>query len=231
MIYLTGDTHRGFTRVTDFCRRVDTTKEDTLIILGDAGINFVGGVMDKEIKTKLEALPITLFCIHGNHEKRPNTIDTYKEVPYLGGVAYQEESFPSIIFAKDGEVYDFGGKKTLVLGGAYSVDKPYRLARGLGWWEDEQPSPEIKARVGEKLKELDYKVDYVLSHTCPTKYIPKEKYLKGIDQSTVDQSTEDWLCEIESKLTYEKWYCGHWHTSKVVDKLRFMYNDYVEAGK
>ena len=34
--------------------------------------------------------------------------------------------------------------------------------------------------------------------------------------------------KIEEKLTYEKWYCGHYHTEKHVDKLRFMFNDIAE---
>lgn len=46
MLYITGDTHGSFSRVEMFCKRMDTTKEDVLIILGDAGINFSGGVYD-----------------------------------------------------------------------------------------------------------------------------------------------------------------------------------------
>lgn len=231
MIYLTGDKHRGFSSVASFCNRMDTTKDDLLIVLGDAGINFVGGGLDREVKEKLEKLPIRLLCIHGNHERRPYTIDTYKEVPFQGGVVYQEPDFPSLLFAKDGEVYDFDGKKALILGGAYSVDKPRRLAMGMGWWADEQPSPEIKARVRETLLDLDFTVDYVFSHTCPERYIPTEMFLPNIDPSTVDRSTEEWLGGIEDGLRYEKWYCGHWHTTKVVDKLRFMFDDFVELGR
>ena len=39
MIYLTGDMHGDFERIEDFCSLEYTTKEDVLIILGDAGIN------------------------------------------------------------------------------------------------------------------------------------------------------------------------------------------------
>ena len=52
-------------------------------------------------------------------------------------MVYYEEEFPSILFAKDGEVYNLNGLKTIVMGGAYSIDKAYRLAYGYGWWEDE----------------------------------------------------------------------------------------------
>ena len=36
MIYLTGDTHRDFDRIFDFCADNDTTIDDVLIILGGA---------------------------------------------------------------------------------------------------------------------------------------------------------------------------------------------------
>ena len=39
MIYLTGDTHGNFDRIRRFCEINNTTKDDVLIILGDAGIN------------------------------------------------------------------------------------------------------------------------------------------------------------------------------------------------
>ena len=41
-IYITGDTHGDFRRVAAFCDKVKSTKDDVLIILGDAGINYYG---------------------------------------------------------------------------------------------------------------------------------------------------------------------------------------------
>lgn len=117
MIYITGDTHGRFERVEVFCERCQTKREDILIILGDAGINFSGGRHDELKKCYLESLPIILFCIHGNHEQRPGTIDTYKEMIWHGGSVYYEEEYPHLLFAKDGEVFDFDDKKTIVIGG------------------------------------------------------------------------------------------------------------------
>lgn len=67
----------------------------------------------------------------------------------------------------------------------------------------------------------------VLSHTVPLRYEPTEAFIPGIDQSQVDKSTEEWLGEIEKKLKYERWYAGHYHTEKVIDKLRIMFNDFT----
>lgn len=131
-----------------------------------------------------------------------------------------------ILFAKDGEVYDLDGIKAIVIGGAYSVDKWYRLERGARWFADEQPDDKVKAHVESKLDELDWKVDIVLSHTCPFGYEPTKAFLPGIDQSMVDTSTEIWLDRIERHLNYRKWYCGHWHIEKSIDRMRFMYNEF-----
>ncbi len=72
-----------------------------------------------------------------------------------------------------------------------------------------------------------WRVDVVLSHTTPLSYEPTEAFLPFVDQSTVDTSTEQWLDEIESRLHYDRWYAGHFHTAKTVDKLRIMYQDYA----
>ena len=225
MIYITGDTHGNFEHIESFCKRMDTSTDDILIILGDAGINFYGEEYDRRKKIYLNSLPITLFCIHGNHEQRPYTISSYKEKEWHEGIVYYEEEFSSILFAKDGEIFDLDGKKTIVLGGAYSIDKYFRLLRGYPWWSDEQPSMEIKQYAEQQLKERNWNIDIVLSHTGPLKFEPREMFLEGIDQSRVDKSTEIWLDYIENKLSYKKWYFGHYHTEKKIGKVEIKFND------
>lgn len=227
-IFITGDTHGRFERVETFCRRFQTSQDDILIILGDAGVNFGGERYDTPKKRLLESLPITIFAIHGNHEQRPYTIGSYKETLWHGGTVFYEEEYPNILFAKDGEIFDLNGRQTVVMGGAYSVDKAARLAYGWGWWEDEQPSEEIKKYVEQQLDESGWKIDVVLSHTAPLKYEPVEVFLSGIDQRKVDKTTEIWLDGIEDRLEYKKWYCGHYHTEKKIDKLEIMFESFDE---
>ena len=226
MIYLTGDTHGDVSRIEEFCEQYETDGNDVLIILGDAGINYDGGRRDHAIKQFLKKQPITLFCIHGNHEQRPYTIDGYKEKLWRSGIVYCEEEYPNLLFAKDGEIFDLDGKKAIVIGGAYSVDREYRLANGYRWWPNEQPSDDVKQYVELQLDRLGWRVDLVLSHTTPLKYEPTEVFLSGIDQSTVDKSTEIWLDDIEDRLDYQRWYCGHYHTEKEIDKLVIMFENY-----
>jgi len=223
MFYITGDTHRDFDRLFRHNSRVELSKEDTVIILGDAGFNYYGGWRDAFAKRSVSKLPITVFSIHGNHEMRPGTIPTYHIAEWNGGKVYVEDEYPNLLFGIDGEVYDLDGKQTIVIGGAYSVDKEYRLARGWGWWADEQPSEEIRKRVEVALDRRNWKVDVVLSHTTPLKYEPVEVFIPGVDQNRVDKSTEIWLDSIEDRLEYKHWYAGHYHTEKNIDRLTLLF--------
>lgn len=228
MIYITGDKHADFREVFYFCHANKTTRDDILIVLGDAGINYYASELDYMLKNSLREYPITFFCIHGNHEERPENIKTYKTKKYHDGIVYYEEDYPNILFAKDGEIYNFNNKKVLVIGGAYSVDKYFRLARGYNWYESEQPNDKSKNKVKKVLKDLDNRVDIILSHTCPYKYLPREMFLEGINQSTVDNGTEYFLDEIEESTDYNLWYCGHYHTDKEIDKIIFMFHKIEE---
>ena len=152
----------------------------------------------------------------------------YHETIWHGGTVYVEDDFPNLLFAKDGEIYDLDGKEAIVIGGAYSVDKYYRLQRGMNWFPDEQPSDEIKQQTENQLSAINWNVDIVLTHTCPQKYVPIEAFLPGLDQSMVDHSTEEWLDKIEDRLNYKDWFCDHWHIDKRIDKMHFMMRS-VEA--
>ena len=226
--FLTGDTHGNFNRILGFCQIYNTTKDDILCILGDAGVNYYLNQKDYMLKQALQDFSITLLCIHGNHEERPFNISTYKEKLWNNGIVYYEEEFPNILFAKDGEVYSINGKTCMAIGGAYSVDKEYRLLRHWSWFKDEQPDKKIKTYVEKQCTKYK-KVNLVLSHTCPNETIPRHMFLPFIDQSKVDHSTEFWLQNIANYLTFDNWYFGHYHGHWDNGKYHMLFEDYVEV--
>ena len=235
MVYITGDIHGEPRRLEQFFLSSSgqggtQAPGDTVVILGDAGFNYFGDKRDRFPKEVLHRYGnrTEYLCIHGNHEMRPRTISSYHKRLWHGGLVYIEDEFPNLLFARDGEVYDIGGHSCLAIGGAYSIDKAYRLLCGYRWFPDEQPDDAVKARVEDHIRVLGYKVDVVLSHTCPRKYEPVEVFLDGTDHALVDKSTEDWLDSIEDRLDYKRWYCGHYHTEKVIDRLRFLYESIEE---
>ncbi len=227
MIIATGDIHGDVRRITRFSEKAGLTDEDVIILLGDVGVNYYLNITDDKTKMILSSVKPTVFCIHGNHEQRPQYIEGYTEKEWNGGKVFYQKKYPNLLFPEDGNVFRMNGHAFLVIGGAYSVDKYYRLERRYGWWESEQPNEEIKARTEAAIKD-NPDIDIILSHTCPLKYEPREMFLTTIDQSTVDSSTEEWLDKIESMVDYKTWYCGHWHTDKKIDRMIFMYKDFIE---
>ena len=188
MIFFAGDIHGAVDGIAEFITKVHPTMEDIIVLLGDVGANYYNGRKDYLMKQWLNDSGTRFLCIHGNHEMRPVHVSGYIETEWCGGKGWLQPEYPNLVFAKDGEIYTMNGLQYLVIGGAYSVDKYYRLSRGWNWWPDEQPSPEIKAYVEQQIREKQF--DIVLSHTCPFKYEPTEMFLGGIDQRTVDDSTE-----------------------------------------
>lgn len=228
MVILTGDTHGEFDRIEQFCEEYETTENDVMVILGDAGINYWLDEQDEALKERLSQLPITLFCIHGNHEERPEEVSGYELVEWRGGFVWIQPEYPNLLFAKDGEIYQFDGKTVITIGGAYSVDKYYRLAVGAPWFGTEQPDERTKGQVMSALNRAGWKVDYVFSHTVPLSAIPRHALLPTMDQKMVDNSTEEWLEEIAQKLDYQGWFAGHFHITWSLDRIQILYEDYME---
>lgn len=249
--YITGDKHRNFAYVKRFCHDMNTRKKDVLIILGDAGFNYFQDARDDELKKEAAAMNITLFCLHGNKECRAKNIATYGIRNFCGGKVYYEPKYPNIFFAIDGEIYTFEGKKYMVVGGAHSVDKLRCLDEGTPFWEDEMPDAAVKREVEEQLAKENNSIYGLMTHTCPINYLPTEMFLStrqnaaankkphklklkiGVRKRTrkpplqldIDRSTEEWLGTLEQKVSYEVWYCGHYHIDKQIDKVNMMYNE------
>ena len=189
MIYYTGDTHGNLDRIVEFCKKYELTKEDIMIILGDVGLNYYLDIKANNMKKKYkESITCTLLCVHGNHCQNPEYMESMKEKQWNGGIVFYEEEFPDFLYAKDGEIYDLDGKKTVALGGAYSIDKEYRLSHGWNWFADEQMSPEVMKRCEENLEKAGWEVHTVLSHTVPISAEPIEHFITGVDQSKVDRT-------------------------------------------
>ena len=81
-------------------------------------------------------------------------------------------------------------------------------------------------RVEDSLDSENWKIDVVFSHTCPYKYL--YCLVNKRQHSSIDDTTELWLDKIEDKMTYSHWYCGHFHTDEIIDKVHFMYQGFRE---
>lgn len=219
--YVTGDTHgRVYDRIIKY---IGTCPAElaAFIILGDAGFNFYLNKTDGKEKQKCQDTGHIFYCVRGNHEERPENIPTMEkwEDTEIGGVVFREPQFPNIRYLIDGEVYTFNGHSALVVGGAYSVDKWYRLQNARsekwsGWFKDEQLTMDEMMDIIETHAGKEY--DFVLSHTCPFDWRPTDLFLSGLDQSTVDNTMEMWMQEFKDTFTWKIWLFGHYHDDRLV---------------
>lgn len=225
MIYITGDIHGDIQTFKDVMGRVTCKLENTLIVLGDLGVNYYLNKIDKKFKKIISEYNINLFVIRGNHDANPANLNYMKEIKKYENIGYIEEEYPNIFYAKNGEVYNIENNTFLVLGGAYSVDKWYRLEKGYKWFADEQMTEEEKQNFWNK---NITKVDTILSHTCPYANRPIHLFLTQIDQSSVDNSMENFLDEVKLKVEYKNWFFGHYHADeKVEENMYMLYNGII----
>ena len=53
MTYVTGDVHGYFGRIGRFCAYAGTTRDDVVVVLGDACVNFWGDEADDALKRRI----------------------------------------------------------------------------------------------------------------------------------------------------------------------------------
>lgn len=236
-VWVCGDTHGNFDFLQEFCTESSTSKEEVLIVLGDAGILYYGNTNSREIfvKKQIEACPITLFCVRGNHESRPEGRDEII-IQHIDGIicgdVYVDPQYPHILYAMDGGEYTINGKSTLVVGGAYSVDKYYRQMRNWFWAPDEMLTQEEMNRILNQVHGKHF--DYVLTHTCPFDWMPIDLFIPGIKQSTVRQDMEYFLNTLKEEIDFDRWYFGHYHNDRHSvcgdRRVTMLFNDIEELG-
>ena len=229
--YVTGDTHRDFSRFKNYD---DLDKQDEnlgVIILGDVGLNYMIETWwpDYHIKNSLKKkYKFTIYCVKGNHEARPSECKNMQLVwdDNVNGEVWVEDDFPNIKYFKEVGEYIINGYHVLVIGGAYSVDKWYRLQFDKKWFTSEQLTQEEMDSI--KSLTLGKQYDFVFSHTVPYGYMPTWAFIPGLKQSEVDNSTEEWLQEIENKLSYKEWFAGHFHVDSTEGPITLMFDEINE---
>lgn len=222
-IWIVGDLHGSAKPVQDFYVNTLQEEEDAdnwLICLGDFGGFYYFNWRDHKFKDELCQLPIKYFVIRGNHEARAGDTAAYdnytgwEEVDCFGGKCLREVSYPNIYYAEDsGGIYNIAGRKTLVIPGAYSVDKWYRLQQDWAWFSGEQLTPLEMTDLSAAAEGQHF--DLVLSHTCPRQYQPTDLFLGVINQASVDSTMEIWMDSLLNRMTFGIWCFAHYHRDRI----------------
>lgn len=236
--FITGDIHRhDYSRFDAFDYIIDDLQKTTnyVIVLGDFGLNYYNNISDniaKDFYNKIaNKYNFTFIAIRGNHELRPEKLDKYEPIykneDGLNGFFLIEKDYPKLLFCYSFGDFMINSKRFYQIGGAYSVDKEYRLMTGAMWTPDEQLTKDEKKTVEIEITCRSY--NYILSHTCPLKWEPSHLFISAVNQDKVDKSTEEWMDKIEPMIKYDKWYFGHYHSDEVIsEKAELIFHDIKE---
>lgn len=234
MIFATGDTHGGFQRFSTktFPEQKEMTRNDCVIICGD-----FGGVWNRSDQENywldwLEEKPFTTLFVDGNHENF-DAIDALPVEEWHGGKIHRVR--PHVIHLMRGQVFEIEGHTFFTMGGAASHDiqdgildpaapdfeRAYWFKRrlrqvfrvkGVSWWEEEMPSQEEYAEAERNLERIGWKVDYIITHCCPTSIQQK------IDPSFTPDTLTDFHQRIKQLCDFHYWLFGHYHDNRKFDE-------------
>lgn len=174
-IMIAGDTHGNLAHWRYLINTAHEARISTIVQVGDFGYweHMPEGVrfLDRLERTlALDPDGIQVHFLDGNHDKTGLLIDKYDAVQYLnpnGSIKVRQH----INYLSRGLRWTWGGTRFIALGGAYSIDKAYRLElekQGSGkpgryWFPEEEMTDADMAQIL-----LDTEpVDVILAHDKP----------------------------------------------------------------
>jgi hypothetical protein len=181
------------------------------IILGDAGFLWPENEKsDTYNYNELAKRPFPVLCVVGNHDPVLGRSDLPEVDIGIGEkVILINREKPFTAYLKRGKIYTIENHKFLVLGGALSIDKVYRVP-GKSWWKQEYWSDDEKAAIS-RLLENEKNFDYVLSHTGPSRI---NRAINNVDLTFIPKMRDEVSALndiIDERITCKQWFCGHWH--------------------
>ena len=245
MIYVTGDCHGNFKKfeTINFPIQKDMTKNDYVIICGD-----FGGIWNYQEESEYEKnwldwlnnKNFTTLFVDGNHENF-DRLYKYPVEEWHGGKVHKIRD--SVLHLMRGEIFNIDNKKIFAFGGARShdiqdgivdIDEEERIynlrkmraffrIRNYSWWDLELPTEDEMNNGLKNLKKVNYKVDYIFSHCCPTSLLT----LIGGTGFKNDLLT-DYFQQISEKCEFKKWFFGHYHGNRQINsQYVLLYEDIV----
>lgn len=195
------------------------------IILGDCGFMFGGRSQevdktDKYLQTWFNDRKYTTLCVFGNHENYEKLLSLPKVDIGIGEDVYKVTD--KIYYLQRGKVYTIEDKKILVLGGGDSIDKDQRIP-GLSWWKEEQWSYKETEDFFKYIENIT-EVDYVVSHTTTDEFLneimKQFSHFYKLKDDTVTINNE-----VNKRIKFKHWYCGHYHITLENEKYTCLYKD------
>lgn len=244
-VIITGDCHGDFSRFEKASRNAYKSvfnDAEYVIVCGDFGLLWTNDDTFRYNMNCLSRLPFTILWIAGNHDNYDMIEDYPIEMWHGGKVRHIVRD--KIILLERGQIFDLNGKKYFTFGGASSHDisdgildpsefknemefrtelifwkktKQFWRIKGLSWWEQELPTDDEIEEAMHNLKEVNNKVDYIITHCCSSE-LEEQMEFYNHDKLT------DFFNYVERFVTFDKWYFGHYHRDiEIDDKHTLLY--------
>lgn len=159
-IIIAGDTHGNQSQVRYLCDQARLHDCERIVQVGDWGFLWPGAAAENRLKILHDALvrdDLYMDFLDGNHEGFPLMAEK-------GAVPSATEAVnltSRVRYLPRGFRWEWDGVKFMSVGGAFSIDLPYRKV-GKSWWAEEEITEDDVARAcagGE--------VDVMLTHDAP----------------------------------------------------------------
>ena len=234
MIYVTGDTHRKIDNRFSEKPLTKLTEKDYLIILGDFGGVWYDDSSDNLFLSYFEKQKYTTLFIDGNHENHKKLNDFPVEV-WNNGKIHKIKN--NIFHLMRGQIFNIDGYKIFTFGGAYSIDKNMRT-EFIDWWKEEEGNYEEMNEAFDNLEKENNQVDFILTHAGPASKL--KNFFNYFGMNFTSSSTEKFLDEINNKVNYKHWFCGHYHENvnlgwfskeKYDCKITILYNKIININE
>ena len=214
-IFMLGDTHGTGALLSskNFPEGKTLTEEDVVIQLGDWGLVW-DDIPSKEEKYWLNFVaskPWTQLVLLGNHDNHPKVWELPQEQKFNGTVYADHRHGGTIWYLKTGEIYTIHDKTFLAVHGGISIDKHVRT-EGKSWWPTELLSEEDETNVLNSLDAVNWKVDYILSHTVADSVVTA--FLDNPNSEKFRDPVSRFLEFVCNKLEFKSNHFGHFHNNR-----------------
>jgi hypothetical protein len=211
VIYVAGDWHGNFSWASSCLREAEKNDIDLILQVGDFGY----WEHTKDGKFFLDRLSenavwraVNIVWLDGNHENHTMLREKYADAEK------SDEGFwrirENIWYSPRANVWDWHGKRLMTLGGAFSIDRQWRVFEK-SWWPGEVITPEQEA-----LAISQGKIDYFFTHDSPPN-IPMELFKNDYDS----QANRAAVSRVADACRPSVWFHGHYHR-----KVEYSYPEY-----
>lgn len=223
MVYITGDIHGDISRLTPDKLKFMKT-HDTLIVCGDFGFIWDDSKNEDKILRNLGRRKYNICFVDGTHENF-SLLNKFPASDWNGGKARNITG--NLYHLMRGEIYTIEGMKVLTLGGGDSPEAELRFEN-----DDsehlETPTKEELLKAVNRLEQVNYEVDLIITHEPPSK--TREFLLMQKNEQFSVSALNAFFDELAIQCKYKKWYFGSMHTDKYISENQVaVFRNFINA--